>query len=71
MSSRGIFILAIDVYKRQLLDGTWNIAGTLFMDYRNAADCSDPVSYTHLDVYKRQKVSLLGSVLIRETNNQW
>ena len=30
-----------EYYLRRLLDGTWNIAGTLFMDYRNAADCSD------------------------------
>ena len=28
-------------YLRTLPDGTWNIAGTLFMDYRNAKDFSD------------------------------
>lgn len=28
-------------YLRTLPDGTWNIAGTLFMDYRNARDFSD------------------------------
>ena len=28
-------------YLRTLPDGTWNIAGTLFMDYRNAEDFSD------------------------------
>ena len=26
-----------EYYLRRLLDGTWNIAGTLFIDYRNAA----------------------------------
>ena len=30
-----------DYYLRRLLDGTWNIAGTIFMDYRNAPDFSD------------------------------
>ena len=30
-----------DKYLRSLPDGTWNIAGTLFMDYRNAKDFSD------------------------------
>ena len=30
-----------DYYLRRLLDGTWNIAGTIFMDYRNASDFSD------------------------------
>lgn len=28
-------------YLHRLLDGTWNSAGTLFMDYRNAGDFSD------------------------------
>ncbi len=30
-----------DYYLRRLLDGTWNTAGTIFMDYRNASDFSD------------------------------
>ncbi len=30
-----------DYYLRRLLDSTWNIAGTIFMDYRNAPDFSD------------------------------
>lgn len=30
-----------DYYLRRLLDGTWNIAGTIFMDYRNTSDFSD------------------------------
>lgn len=30
-----------DYYLRRLIDGTWNISGTLFADYRNAADFSD------------------------------
>lgn len=30
-----------DYYLRRLLDGTWNSAGTLFADYRNAGDFSD------------------------------
>ena len=30
-----------DYYLRRLLDGRYNFAGTLFMDYRNAADFSD------------------------------
>ena len=38
-----------DYYLRRLLDGTWNVAGTLFMDYRNADDYSDwhTVIYGH------------------------
>lgn len=28
-------------YLRALPDGTWNVAGTLFLDYRNAGDFSD------------------------------
>lgn len=28
-------------YLRRLLDGTYNIAGTIFMDYRNSADLTD------------------------------
>ena len=38
-----------DYYLRRLLDGTWNVAGTLFMDYRNADDFSDwhTVIYGH------------------------
>lgn len=31
-------------YLRRLLDGQWNSAGTLFLDYRNAAALSDPLS---------------------------
>lgn len=30
-----------DYYLRRLIDGTWNSSGTLFADYRNAADFSD------------------------------
>lgn len=30
-----------DYYLRRLVDGTWNSAGTLFVDYRNAKDFSD------------------------------
>ena len=50
-----------DYYLHRLLNGTEAKAGTLFMDYQNHSDFSDwntmiygPVSYTHLDVYKRQ-----------------
>ena len=36
-------------YLRRLLDGSWNTAGTIFMDYRNSADFSDrhTVIYGH------------------------
>ena len=30
-----------DYYLRRLLDGSWNTAGTLFMDYRNASNLTD------------------------------
>lgn len=30
-----------DYYLRRLMNGKYNIGGTLFMDYRNQADCSD------------------------------
>lgn len=30
-----------DYYLYRLLDGTWNVNGTIFMDYRNEADFSD------------------------------
>lgn len=30
-----------DYYLRRMIDGTWNSSGTLFADYRNAADFSD------------------------------
>lgn len=30
-----------NTYLRALLDGSYNRAGTIFMDYRNRADCSD------------------------------
>ena len=47
----------IDVYKRQGQDAE-GAAGSLRADRRaghhRAADRLDPVSYTHLDVYKRQ-----------------
>lgn len=38
-----------DYYLRRLLDGSYNFAGTLFMDYRNAEDISDwnSVIYGH------------------------
>ncbi|MBE6919531.1 MAG: class B sortase [Ruminococcaceae bacterium] len=31
-----------DYYLYRLLDGTWNNNGTIFMDYQNSADFSDP-----------------------------
>ncbi len=38
-----------DYYLRRLLDGTWNMAGSIFMDYRNAPDFTDfnTVIYGH------------------------
>lgn len=38
-----------DYYLRRLIDGTWNSAGTLFADYRNAGDFTDTntVVYGH------------------------
>ncbi len=38
-----------DYYLRRLLNGKWNIAGTIFMDYRNSRDFSDlnTVIYGH------------------------
>ena len=38
-----------DYYLRRMLDGSWNAAGTLFLDYRNAGNFSDgnTVIYGH------------------------
>lgn len=56
-----------DYYLRRLLDGTWNIAGSIFLDYRNASDFSDwnSIVYGHnmknnsmfgsLEKYKNQE----------------
>ena len=54
-SEAGLLWLATDVYKRQVqTQCTGNASGTLrnfFLD----TTVGDAVSYTHLDVYKRQK----------------
>lgn len=36
-----------DYYLRRLPDGTWNMSGSLFLDYRCSADFSDPVSMVY------------------------
>ncbi len=48
-------------YLRRLLDGTWNIAGTIFIDYRNASDFSDwnSIVYGH----NMKNGSMFGSLL--------
>ena len=53
-----------DVYKRQLLDDLlrreWGFEGIVVSDYggigtiAHSHHCAEAVSYTHLDVYKRQ-----------------
>lgn len=50
-----------DYYLRRLLDGTYNYGGTLFMDYRNAADATDwnTIIYGH----SMQDDTMFGSVL--------
>lgn len=45
---------------RTLPDGTWNIAGTLFMDYRNAEDFSDSNSIIYGHNMKND--SMLGTL---------
>ena len=49
-----------EYYLRRLLDGTWNIAGTRFMDYRNAADCSD--LHTIIYGHNMRVKSMFGSL---------
>ena len=54
-----IMLPILDVYKRQLLrrcDGGKGLSGYNQMRHTGA----DPVSYTHLDVYKRQKSAIKG-----------
>ena len=47
-----------DVYKRQLLDGGRELlVHTHISQLEGRRYPTDPVSYTHLDVYKRQPVS--------------
>lgn len=50
-----------DYYLRRLLDGSWNTAGTLFLDYRNAPDFSDgrSIIYGH----SMKDGSMFGSLL--------
>ena len=60
-----------EYYLRRLLDGTWNIAGTLFMDYRNAADCSDlhTIIYGHNMKNTRCSALCLNTVSRNITKN--
>ncbi len=50
-----------DYYLRRLLDGSWNLAGSLFMDFKNAEDFSDwnSIIYGH----NMKNGSMLGSLL--------
>ena len=50
-----------EYYLRRLLDGSWNTAGTLFLDYRNASDFSDgrSIIYGH----SMKDGSMFGSLL--------
>ena len=59
---------AEDVYKRQGESyATGRNFGTVFI-YRRPGDVSIPVSYTHLDVYKRQVLSRPIVWLLYNTN---
>ena len=58
-----------EYYLRRLLDGTWNIAGTLFMDYRNAADCSD--LHTIIYGHNMNDGSMFGSLKKYKDDGFW
>ena len=45
-------VCSLDVYKRQALDKDER---NEMKEYQKLADIYTPVSYTHLDVYKRQR----------------
>ena len=47
-------------YLRRLLNGTWAIAGTLFVDYRNSKDFSDP--YTVIYGHNMRDDTIFGSL---------
>ena len=46
----------LDVYKRQVMDAAGAVTGIIYNEAGNVAEIRYPnaVSYTHLDVYKRQ-----------------
>lgn len=50
-----------DYYLRRLLDGSYNYGGTLFMDYRNAADATDWC--TTIYGHSMQDDTMFGSLL--------
>lgn len=50
-----------EYYLRRLLDGSWNTAGTLFLDYRNASDFSDGRSMIY--GHSMKDGSMFGSLL--------
>lgn len=49
-----------DYYLRRMIDGTWNSAGTLFVDYRNAGDFSD--NNTIIYGHNMQNDSMFGTL---------
>lgn len=49
-----------DYYLRRLIDGTWNSSGTLFADYRNAADFFD--SNTIIYGYNMKNKGMFGTL---------
>lgn len=51
-----------DYYLRRMVDGSWNSAGTLFADYRNAGDFSDNITviYGH-NMKNKEMFGTLGN----------
>lgn len=49
-----------EYYLRRLIDGTWNAAGSLFADYRNAGDFSD--LHTVIYGHNMQNSSMFGTL---------
>ena len=58
-----------DYYLRRLIDGTYNQAGTIFMDYKNSNDFSDPntIIYGH----NMKNDSMFGSLTKYEEQNYY
>lgn len=58
-----------DYYLRRLIDGTYNQAGTIFMDYKNSNDFSDPntIIYGH----NMKNDSMFGSLTKYENQNYY